>query len=101
MKTYKRHRFGNKVSFVMTSKSNWLLGALSLQGSPYDGHTLEKALNQVNALTDKCVKNVYCDQGYRGMGLITCEQRQEYQNSRQDSKACNAHAAKMVKAAPL
>jgi len=68
-KVHKRYEFGNKVSFVTTSKSNWLVGAMSLQGSPYDGHTLEKAVDQVNALTDKRVKNVYCDQGYRGHGI--------------------------------
>ena len=64
-KVHKRYEFGNKVSFVTTSKSHWLIGALSLQGAPYNSHTLEKALNQVNALTDKSMKNVYCDQGYR------------------------------------
>ena len=68
-KVHKRYEFGNKASFVTTSKSNWLIGALSLQGTPYDGHTLEKALDQVKALTDKSVKNVYCDQGYRGHGV--------------------------------
>ena len=68
-KVHKRYEFGNKVSFVTTSKSNWLVGAMSLQGAPYDDHTLEKAVDQVNALTDKRVKNVYCDQGYRGHGI--------------------------------
>ena len=68
-KVHKRYEFGNKVSFVTTSKSNWLVGALSLQGAPYDGHTLKKALDQVSAITSKTLKNVYCDQGYRGHGI--------------------------------
>jgi len=68
-KVHKRYEFGNKTSFVTTSKSNWLVGALSLQGNPYDGHTLGQALSQVETITGRAAKNAYCDQGYRGHGL--------------------------------
>lgn len=68
-KVHKRYEFGNKVSFVSTSKNNWLLSAQSLCGNPYDGHTLAGALKQVEEITGKKPKNAYCDQGYRGHGL--------------------------------
>ena len=68
-KVHKRYEFGNKASFVTTSKSNWLVGAQSLQGNPYDGHTLENALTQVKEVAGRTPKNAYCDQGYRGHGI--------------------------------
>lgn len=68
-KVHKRYEFGNKASFVTTSKSNWLVGAQSLQDNPYDGHTLENALNQVKTISGRSPKNAYCDQGYRGHGV--------------------------------
>ena len=68
-KVHKPYEFGNKASFVTTSKSNWLVGAQSLQGNPYDGHTLDGALAQVSALTGRSPRNAYCDQGYRGHGV--------------------------------
>ena len=52
----------------VTSTGNWLVGALSWQGNPYDGHTLSKQLRQVRKLTGNVAKTVYCDQGYRGHG---------------------------------
>lgn len=65
-KIHKPYEFGNKASFVTTSKSNWLVGAQSLQGNPYDGHTLSDALAQVKKVTGRAAKIAYCDQGYRG-----------------------------------
>lgn len=68
-KVHKRYEFGNKASFVTTSKGNWLIGARSLQGNPYDAHTLSDALSQVESLTGRAAKIAYCDQGYRGHGV--------------------------------
>jgi len=68
-KVHKRYEFGNKASFVTTSKGNWVVGAQSLQGNPYDGHTLGAALEQVKTLSGNAAKTAYCDQGYRGHGL--------------------------------
>jgi len=68
-KVHKRYEFGNKASFVTTSKGNWVVGAQSLQGNPYDGHTLGSALEQVKTVSGKAAKIAYCDQGYRGHGL--------------------------------
>ena len=35
-KIHKRYEFGNKASIVTTSKNNWVVGAQSLKGNPYD-----------------------------------------------------------------
>ncbi len=51
----------------MTSKGSWIVGTLSLEGNPYDGHTLGMQLNQVrNLLGDDKVREVFVDRGYRG-----------------------------------
>ena len=65
-KVHKPYEFGNKASFVTTSKSNRGVGAQSLKGNPYDGHTLNGALVQVKAITGRAAKMAYCDQSYRG-----------------------------------
>lgn len=65
-KAHQRFEFGAKASFVTTSKGNWLIGAQSLRGNPYDGHTLKRALEQSIQLTGITPKAAYCDQGYRG-----------------------------------
>lgn len=65
-KAHKRYEFGCKASFVTTSKGNWIIGAQALHGNPYDGHTLSGALSQAQRLTGVKLKDVVCDQGYRG-----------------------------------
>lgn len=65
-KVHKRYEFGNKVSIVSTSRDNWIIGALSFHGNPYDGHTLDEVLSQVKRLTGKTPREAYCDLGYRG-----------------------------------
>jgi IS5 family transposase len=66
-KAGKKYEFGNKVSLAATSKGGWLLGALSLLGNPYDGHTLDAQLAQVRRLvTTHAVKEGHVDMGYRG-----------------------------------
>ena len=68
-KVHKRYEFGNKASFVTTSKSNWVVGAQSLKRNPYDGLTLKNALEQVPVIAGRAAKTAYCDQGYRGHGV--------------------------------
>lgn len=67
-KAGKKYEFGQKVSVAVTSKGGWLLGALCITGNPYDGHTLNKQMEQVERL---CIKKpgtqtVHVDMGYRG-----------------------------------
>jgi len=73
-KAHRRYEFGNKVSLVSTSKDNWVVGIQGLHGNPFDGHTLQAALEQVKDLTGWTPAQAYCDKGYRGsdkLGLIT------------------------------
>lgn len=67
-KAHKKYEFGCKVSLVTSSKKNFILGAKAIHGNPYDGHTLEDALDQAEKLNPTKIKTeqVYCDRGYRG-----------------------------------
>lgn len=64
-KAHKKYEFGNKVSIATSLRSNWLLGALSFQGNPYDGKTLSQTIEQVEKLTDTAVNCISLDMGYR------------------------------------
>ena len=66
-KAGKKCEFGNKVSLAVTSKQSWVIGALSLEGNPYHGHTLSKQIKQVRCIVGSdMVKEVFVDRGYRG-----------------------------------
>jgi len=68
-KAHKKYEFGNKASFVFTSREGFCLGALGLHGNPYDGHTLSEALEQAGRLCGGLsVRDVFVDRGYRGHG---------------------------------
>ena len=68
-KAHKKYEFGNKVSLCVTNKEGFILGAQGLEGNPYDGHTLQGALNQVAELTGVKPERCYVDRGYRGHGV--------------------------------
>lgn len=68
-----RYEFGAKASFATTNErckgGQFVLGAMSLPGNPYDGHTLGAQLDQVARITGKKPARAYVDRGYRGHGL--------------------------------
>ena len=64
-KAHKRYEFGCKVSVAATSKGGWFLGAMAVDGNPYDGHTLKEALKQVKRVIRE-PEHVFVDMGYRG-----------------------------------
>ena len=72
-KAHKRYEFGVKVSIATTNRSNLVVGAQSLPGSPYDGHTLTSALQQVERLTGQRPERCYVDLGYRGHDVSDVE----------------------------
>ena len=72
-KAHKRYEFGVKVSIATTNRSNLVIGAQSLPGSPYDGHTLSSALQQVERLTGQHPERCYVDLGYRGHDVTDVE----------------------------
>ncbi len=63
-KEHKKYEFGNKVSIIRSS-TGVILGASSFRNE-YDGHTIEKSLEQVYRLTGKSIKRLAGDRGYRG-----------------------------------
>lgn len=68
-KSRKRYEFGVKTSLATTAKGGFVLGAMALPGSPFDGHTLEVQLEQVERLTGAMPKRCHVDRGYKGHGV--------------------------------
>ncbi len=67
-KVRKRYEFGVKVSLAVTHKKGLIVGAKSIPGNPYDGHTLAEQIEQTTILLlDQNVvpKTAYVDLGYR------------------------------------
>lgn len=62
-----RYEFGVKVSIVTTLKEGLVVGARSMPGNPYDGHTLHEALEQAAILSDVDPEMVFVDRGYKGV----------------------------------
>lgn len=63
-----RYEFGCKVSITTTLDEGFVVGMRSFAGNPYDGHTLQPALEQVEILTDQRPELAVVDRGYRGHG---------------------------------
>ena len=68
-KARKRYEFGCKVSVATTLKEGFVVGARSMPGNPYDGHTLAEALEQAEILTGTRARRAFVDRGYRGHGV--------------------------------
>jgi len=65
-KAHKKYEFGVKVSLAVTQRDNFIVGAQSLPGNRYDGHTLKDALGQVCRLTGTQPEHCFVDRGYQG-----------------------------------
>ena len=65
-KAHKKYEFGCKVSVAATSKECFILGMKAYHGNPYDGHTLNDAVLQVEEITGLRIQDIYVDRGYRG-----------------------------------
>jgi IS5 family transposase len=61
------YEFGVKVSIVTTLKEGLVVGARSMPGNPYDGHTLHEALEQAEILSEVKPMMAFVDRGYRGV----------------------------------
>ena len=68
-KAHKPYEFGVKTTLATTAWGGFALGARSLPGNPYDGHTLAEQLDQVVKLTGMMPKRCHVDRGYKGHGL--------------------------------
>jgi len=69
-KAHKPYEFGCKVSITTTNGlapgGQFVLHMAALQGRPYDGHTLNQALDGATAWTGIDIERAYVDKGYRG-----------------------------------
>jgi len=68
-KARKPYEFGVKVSITTTHKEGLVVGARSMPGNPYDGHTLAEALEQAAILSDVQPEIAVVDRGYRGVAI--------------------------------
>lgn len=68
-KAWVRYEFGTKVSIATTIAGGGVVGMRALPGTPYDGHRLIEALEQVETLTDLRPNLAVVDRGYRGHGV--------------------------------
>lgn len=68
-KEHKKYEFGNKVSVVCTQNTGVIVGALGFRNE-YDGHTLEKSLEQTQRLTGQAPKTATVDRGCKGRTQI-------------------------------
>ncbi|MBC8270410.1 MAG: IS5 family transposase [Rhodospirillaceae bacterium] len=69
-KAHKPYEFGVKASIATTLKrckgGQFAIHAKALPGRPYDGHTLETVIPEIEALTGGTLKRILADAGYRG-----------------------------------
>jgi IS5 family transposase len=63
------YEFGVKVSITTTHKEGLVVGARSMPGNPYDGHTLAEALEQAAILSDVSPEVAIVDRGYTGIAV--------------------------------
>ena len=66
-KEHKKYEFGNKVSIVRLW-NGIIVGALSFRNE-YDGHTIDKSLEQVGRVYGRKIKIAAGDRGYRGQQM--------------------------------
>ena len=58
-----------KVSLAVTHKEGFVVGIQAFPDNPYDGHTLDGQLDQVERLTGKVPETTFVDLGYKGHGV--------------------------------
>jgi IS5 family transposase len=69
-KAHRPYEFGVKVSVATTLKhakgGQFVTHVKALPGSPYDGHTLETVIPDMEALVGSTIARILADKGYRG-----------------------------------
>ena len=61
------YEFGVKVSVAVTAQEGLVVGMRSMPGLPYDGHTVDSQLEQIEIVAGQAPKLVLADRGYRGV----------------------------------
>jgi IS5 family transposase len=69
-KAHRPYEFGVKVSVATTlahaKGGQFAIHAKALPGNPYDGHTLEKVIPEIETLVGNTIQRIVADKGYRG-----------------------------------
>ncbi len=69
-KVHRPYEFGVKVSVTTTHAhakgGQFVTHIRSLPGNPYDGHTLERVIPDMETLAGNTLKRIFADKGYRG-----------------------------------
>jgi IS5 family transposase len=69
-KAHARFEFGVKISVATTNAAapggQFVVGARTLPGNPFDGHTLAAQVAQTERITGVTIERAYADRGYRG-----------------------------------
>jgi IS5 family transposase len=68
-KAHKPYEFGVKVSLAVTHKEGFVVGIQAFPDNPYDGHTLDGQLDQIERLTGRVPGTTFVDRGYKGHGI--------------------------------
>ena len=68
-KDHKKYEFGNKSGFAYARYGGIILGAIALEGNPFDDHTLAPQLDQGKDL-GITQRNAIVDRGYLGRDQI-------------------------------
>lgn len=69
-KEHKKYEFGAKASVAITKTGGIIVGAESLEKNIYDGATLPRVLDQIEALTGQRPRRLIADRGYQGRTRI-------------------------------
>ncbi len=62
--------FGNKSGFAYSRRGGIIVGVIAFEDNPFDGHTLEPQLAQVEELAGFMPRYAIVDRGYRGQNQI-------------------------------
>ncbi len=65
-KAHKKYEYGCKASLTLTQNTGIIVGAMTFEDNPYDGHTLDAVLRQTHWLTGRYPKTATVDRGYKG-----------------------------------
>ena len=68
-KAHRPYEFGVKVSLAVTHKEGFCVGIQTCPGNPFDGHTLDGQLDQVERLTGQIPGTTFVDKGDPGHGV--------------------------------
>jgi IS5 family transposase len=63
------YEFGVKLTLVTSLREGFVVDMRSMPGNPYNGHTLEEAIEQISILAQRPPKTVIVDRGYQGAQL--------------------------------